>query len=160
NSPNTIIHNASLMNKSTVAPHFQFQGGILHAEGCSLKKLAQQYGTPLYVYSRAAINEAYQSYMQATPDRDVLVCYGMKANSNLALHQVFTRLVAGFDIVSVGELARVIAGGSDPTKIVFSGVGKPGGEIQAALDACIICFNIESIGELERTAAIAAKKNT
>ncbi|HLR29032.1 MAG TPA: diaminopimelate decarboxylase [Paenalcaligenes sp.] len=148
------------MNKSTVAPHFQFQGGILHAEGCSLKKLAQQYGTPLYVYSRAAINEAYQSYMQATPNRDVLVCYGMKANSNLAVLQEFARLGAGFDIVSGGELARVLAAGGDPAKIVFSGVGKHGWEIQAALDAGIKCFNIESIGELERIAAIAAEKDT
>ncbi|HLS17205.1 MAG TPA: diaminopimelate decarboxylase [Paenalcaligenes sp.] len=146
------------MNKSTVAPHFQFRDGILHAEDCSLKKLAEQYGTPLYVYSRAAINQAYQKYMQAAPDREVLVCYGMKANSNLAVLQEFARLGAGFDIVSGGELARVLAAGGDPTKVVFSGVGKHAWEIEAALDAGIKCFNVESIGELERIAAIAAEK--
>src|SRR5690625_7392769 len=95
------------MNKSTVAPHFQFRDGILHAEDCSLKKLAEQYGTPLYVYSRAAINQAYQKYMQAAPDREVLVCYGMKAYSNLAVLLVFVLLWAGFDIVSGGVLVRV-----------------------------------------------------
>src|SRR5690625_6288473 len=112
------------MNKSTVAPHFQFRDGILHAEDCSLKKLAEQYGTPLYVYSRAAINQAYQKYMQAAPDREVLVCYGMKANSNLAVLQEFARLRPGFDIVSRVELARVLAAGWDPITVVFSGVGK------------------------------------
>src|SRR5699024_12757783 len=114
----------------TDSPHFKIQGAILHPECRPFKKLAQQYGTPLYLYSRAAINDAYQSYMQATPDRDVLVCYGMKVNSNLAVLQEFARLGAGFDIVSGGELARVLAAGGDPAKIVFSGVGKHSWEIQ------------------------------
>src|SRR5690625_5936194 len=96
--------------------------------------------------------------MQAALDREVLVCYGMKANSNLAVLQEFARLGAGFDIVSGGELARVLAAGGDPTKVVFSGVGKHAWEIEAALDAGIKCFNVESIGELERIAAIAAEK--
>src|SRR5690625_394250 len=143
------------MTKSNVAPHFQSQDGILHAECCSLKELAKEYGTPLYVYSRAAINEAYRSYMQATPDRDVLVCYGMKANSNLAVLQEFARLGAGFDIVSGGELARVLAAGGDPTKVVFSGVGKHAWDIEAALDAGIKCVKVESMGQIERIAAIA-----
>src|SRR5690625_3426943 len=120
----------------------------------------QPSGPPCCVSSPAAITDAYQSYMQATPARDVLVCYGMKASSNLAVLQEFARLGAGFDIVSGGELARVLAAGGDPSKIVFSGVGKHGWEIEAALEAGIKCFNIESIGELERIAAIAAQKNT
>src|SRR5690625_3747943 len=131
------------MNKSTVAPHFHPRDGILHADDCSLKKLPEQYVTPRYVYSRAAINQACQQYMQAAPAREVLVCYGMKANSNLAVLQEFARLGAGFDIVSGGELARVLAAGGDPTKVVFSGVGKHAWEIEAALDAGIKCFNVE-----------------
>ncbi len=148
------------MNRKTIAPYFQFKDGILYAEDCSLAKLAQRYGTPLYVYSRAAINDAYQSYIQAAPDRDLLICYGMKANSNLAVLQEFARLGAGFDIVSGGELARVLAAGGDPSKVVFSGVGKHRWEIEAALDAGIKCFNVESVGELNRIATIAAEKDT
>src|SRR5690625_3866856 len=146
------------MTHQTVAPHFHYQDGRLYAEGCALENLAKIYGTPLYVYSRQALNDAYQSYIKAAPDRDLLVCYGMKANSNLAVLQEFARLGAGFDIVSGGELARVIAAGGDPAKIVFSGVGKARWEIKAALEAGIKCFNVESIGELERIAEIAAEK--
>src|SRR5690625_6164111 len=94
--------------------------------------------------------------MQAAPDREVLVCYGMKANSNLAVLQEFARLGAGFDIVSGGELARVLAAGGDPTKVVFSGVGKHAWEIEAAFDAGINCFYVESIGDLESIADIDA----
>ena len=143
----------------TVAPHFQFKNDILHAEDVSLEQLAAEFGTPLYVYSRQALNDAWESYRVAAQGRDVLVCYGMKANSNLAILNEFARLGTGFDIVSGGELARVIAAKGDPRKVVFSGVGKQGWEIEAALDAQIKCFNVESEGELLRIAEIAARKN-
>lgn len=140
----------------TVAPHFQFRNGILHAEDVALPDLARAHGTPLYVYSRHALNDAWEAYRSAAQGRDVLVCYGMKANSNLAVLHEFHRLGSGFDIVSGGELARVLAIGGDPAKIVFSGVGKQSWEIRAALDAGVKCFNVESEGELERIAQIAA----
>lgn len=144
----------------TVAPHFQFKNDTLHAEEVSLKQLATDFGTPLYVYSRHALKDAWESYAVAAQNRDVLVCYGMKANSNLAILNEFARLGTGFDIVSGGELARVIAAKGDPKKVVFSGVGKQSWEIEAALDAQIKCFNVESESELLRIAEIAARKNT
>ncbi|HLS21112.1 MAG TPA: diaminopimelate decarboxylase [Paenalcaligenes sp.] len=147
------------MSKNTVAPQFQFKNGILHAEDLALTDLAQAYGTPLYIYSRRALQEALHSYTSAAQGRAMLICYGMKANSNLAVLQEFARLGAGFDIVSGGELARVIAAGGDPAKVVFSGVGKQSWEIEAALDAGIKCFNVESEGELHRIAKIATAKN-
>ncbi len=142
----------------TVATHFQHKDGVLHAENVSLEQLAHDFGTPLYVYSRQALHDAWNSYHQAAQGRDVLVCYGMKANSNLAILNEFARLGTGFDIVSGGELARVIAAKGDPSKVVFSGVGKQRWEIEAALDAHIKCFNVESVAELERIATIAAEK--
>lgn len=142
----------------TVATHFQHKDGVLHAENVSLEQLAHDFGTPLYVYSRQALHDAWNSYHQAAAGRNVLVCYGMKANSNLAILNEFARLGTGFDIVSGGELARVIAAKGDPAKVVFSGVGKQRWEIEAALDAQIKCFNVESVSELERIAAIAAEK--
>ena len=142
----------------TVATHFQHKDGVLHAENVSLEQLAHDFGTPLYVYSRQALHDAWNSYHQAAAGRNVLVCYGMKANSNLAILNEFARLGTGFDIVSGGELARVIAAKGDPAKVVFSGVGKQRWEIEAALDAQIKCFNVESVAELERIAAIAAEK--
>lgn len=147
------------MSTTTVAPQFQFKNGILHAEDVALPDLAKTYGTPLYVYSRRALQDALHAYTDAAQGRSMLVCYGMKANSNLAVLQEFARLGAGFDIVSGGELARVIAAGGNPAKIVFSGVGKQRWEIEAALDAGIKCFNVESEGELHRIAEVAAEKN-
>src|SRR5690606_17914823 len=97
----------------TVAPHFQFQNGTLHAENVPLEQLAQEYGTPLYVYSRQALRDAWEAYRIACEGRNVLVCYGMKANSNLAVLDEFRKLGSGFDIVSGGELARVLAIGGD-----------------------------------------------
>ena len=141
----------------TIAPHFQFQDGVLHAENIPLTELAEQYGTPLYVYSRQALRDAWEAYRVAAQGRDVLVCYGMKANSNLAVLHEFHQLGAGFDIVSGGELARVEAAGGDPSKVVFSGVGKQAWEIRAALEAGVKCFNVESEGELERISAIASE---
>lgn len=142
----------------TVAKHFQFKNGSLHAENVSLTQLAHDFNTPLYVYSRQALHDAWQSYHVAAQGRDVLVCYGMKANSNLAILNEFARLGTGFDIVSGGELARVLAAKGDASKVVFSGVGKQRWEIEAALDAGIKCFNVESEAELERIAEIALEK--
>jgi diaminopimelate decarboxylase len=136
-------------------PYFQFRNNVLHAEDVPLDTLTQQVGTPLYVYSRAALRAAWQTYRDAMGQRQVLVCYGMKANSNLAVLQEFQRQGAGFDIVSGGELKRALAVGADPAKIVFSGVGKLAWEIRAALAADIKCFNVESVAELYRLAELA-----
>jgi diaminopimelate decarboxylase len=129
--------------------------GQLHVEEASLAEVARQFGTPCYVYSRAALTAAYDGYRAALAGRDALICYAVKANSNLAILDVFARLGAGFDIVSGGELARVIRAGGDPAKVVFSGVGKSRHEMRAALEAGILCFNVESASELETLNEIA-----
>jgi len=139
----------------TVAPHFAFKNGVLHAENVSLPALAEEFGTPLYVYSRQALRDAWEAYRVAAEGRNVLVCFGMKANSNLAVLNEFKQLGAGFDIVSGGELARVLAIGGDPGKVVFSGVGKQTWEMQAALKAGVKCFNVESEAELIHLARVA-----
>lgn len=136
---------------------FESRDGILHAEEVPLDAIARRYGTPCYVYSRAAIEGAYREYAQALSGRPALVAYSVKANSNLAVLGVLARLGAGFDIVSGGELQRVIAAGGDPRKVVFSGVGKTESEIGQALDAGILCLNLESAAELDRVAAVAAR---
>ena len=123
--------------------------GQLHVEQVALADLARDFGTPCYVYSRAALTAAHDAYRQALAGRDSLICYAVKANSNLAILNVFARLGAGFDIVSGGELARVLKAGGDPAKVVFSGVGKSRNEMHAALAAGILCFNVESSSELE-----------
>jgi diaminopimelate decarboxylase len=125
---------------------FAYRDGELHAEGVPLSEIAQRFGTPCYVYSRAAIEDAYRAYDSAFAGTDHLVCYAMKANSNLAVLDILARLGSGFDIVSGGELARVLAVGGDPGKVVFSGVGKTEAEMAQALDAGILCFNVESAG--------------
>ena len=137
------------------SPYFRYQNGVLHAEDVPLDSLAAQLGTPLYVYSRAALRSAWETYRDAIGERPVLVCFGMKANSNLAVLKEFARLGAGFDIVSGGELARVLAVGGDPAKVVFSGVGKQAWEMRAALEADVKCFNVESEAELERLSDVA-----
>lgn len=134
--------------------------GVLHCEGVSLERIAATWETPCYVYSRAALTEAFQAYEQALAGHPHLICYAVKANSNLAVLNALTRLGAGFDIVSGGELARVLAAGGDPGKVVFSGVGKTEAEMRAALEAGILCFNVESESELvhlERVAADAGR---
>ena len=123
---------------------FAHRDGVLHVESVSLEAIAHDYGTPCYVYSRAALENSFREFTRACASRDVLICYAMKANSNLAILNLFARLGAGFDIVSAGELARVIAAGGDPGKVVFSGVGKSEAEIRTELDAGILCFNVES----------------
>ncbi|NYT37254.1 diaminopimelate decarboxylase [Allopusillimonas soli] len=139
----------------TTSSPFALHQGVLHAEQVSLAKLARQHGTPLYVYSRHALRQAWQSFQDGAAGRDVLVCYGMKANSNLAVLNEFRQLGAGFDIVSGGELARALAVGADPARIVFSGVGKQVWEMQAALEAGVKCFNVESEDELRRLDEVA-----
>jgi diaminopimelate decarboxylase len=131
--------------------------GVLHVEGVALDRIASEFGTPCYVYSRAALTAAFQDYQTALAGRDALVCYAVKANSNLAILNVFARLGAGFDIVSGGELARVLAAGGDAAKVVFSGVGKKRDEMRAALRAGIHCFNVESASELEQLNSVATE---
>ena len=133
--------------------------GTLHVEGVSLDQLATRFGTPLYVYSRALLKERYEAFTSSFAGApDSLACYAVKANSTLAVLGVLARLGAGFDIVSGGELKRVLMAGGDPSRVVFSGVGKRSEEIAAALDAGILCFNVESEPELDRIAAIAAAR--
>jgi diaminopimelate decarboxylase len=136
---------------------FAYQNGTLCAELLPLDELAQRFGTPCYVYSRAAITAAYAEYSDALAGRDALICYSVKANSNLAVLALMARLGAGFDIVSGGELARVLAAGGDPRKTMFSGVGKTELEIEQALRADVLCINLESEPELERVSAIAGR---
>ncbi len=134
---------------------FAYREGALFAEEAPLEDIARRFGTPCYVYSRAAIEGAYREFTDELAGRASLVCYSVKANSNLAVLSVLARLGAGFDIVSGGELARVIAAGGDPAKVVFSGVGKTEAEIRGALQAGILSINLESEQELERVNAIA-----
>ncbi|MES2757865.1 MAG: diaminopimelate decarboxylase [Pseudomonadota bacterium] len=137
--------------------HFSYQDGVLHAESTPLTAIAEQFGTPTYVYSKAALLENFDSYADACAGRDALVCYAMKANSNLAILDILARRGAGFDIVSGGELLRVLAAGGDPAKVIFSGVGKSVAEMRLALSHDILCFNVESIPELHRLNDVAAE---
>ena len=136
---------------------FAYRDGVLCAEAVPLDDIVRAHGTPCYVYSRAAIEQAYAEYAAALAGRDALVCFSVKSNSNLAVLALLARLGAGFDIVSGGELARVLAAGGDARKTVFSGVGKSEAEIVQALEAGILCLNLESEAELERVAAIATR---
>lgn len=124
-------------------------------EGVPLHTIAERFGTPCYVYSRTALTAAFDAYRNALAGHNALICYAVKANSNLAILNVFARLGAGFDIVSGGELERVLAAGGDPAKVVFSGVGKTRTEMRQALDAGILCFNVESAAELETLNEVA-----
>lgn len=139
---------------------FTYRADRLHCEDVALDELAERFGTPLYVYSRRAIERGYAAYASALEGRSALVCYAVKANSNLAVLDVLARLGAGFDIVSGGELARVLAAGGDASKVIFSGVGKSEGEIEAALRTDIACFNVESAPELDRIDATARRLET
>ncbi|NHC02501.1 diaminopimelate decarboxylase [Acinetobacter sp. 187] len=131
--------------------------GVLHAEQCSLDQLAQQYGTPLYVYSKATFEKHYLDMDRAFDFIDHQICFAVKSNSNLAVLNVLAKLGSGFDIVTGGELARVLAAGGDASKIVFSGLGKTEADIQKALEVGIACFNVESYAELDRIQAVAAR---
>src|SRR5690349_8952262 len=136
--------------------HFSYRDGVLHAESIPLSRVAEEFGTPTYVYSKAALLQNFAAYADACRGRDALVCYAMKANSNLAIVDLLARAGAGFDIVSSGELLRVIAAGGDPKKVIFSGVGKTVAEMRLALEHDILCFNVESIPELHRLNEVAA----
>jgi diaminopimelate decarboxylase len=136
---------------------FAYRGGALCAEQVSLEEIARRFGTPCYVYSRAVIERNFGEFASALSGRAALIAYSVKANGNLALLALLARLGAGFDIVSGGELARVVAAGGDTRKVVFSGVGKSVGEIEQALVAGILCLNLESAAELERVAGIARR---
>ncbi|SDY55857.1 diaminopimelate decarboxylase [Nitrosomonas sp. Nm58] len=138
---------------------FTYQHGQLYAEAASLVDIAKEFGTPCYVYSRAALIAAYQEFDRAFADHDHLICYAVKANSNLAILNMLARLGSGFDIVSGGELLRVLKAGGDPRKIVFSGVGKNQDEMRAALAAGILCFNVESEMELLSLNQLAKEMN-
>ena len=136
---------------------FALNDGQLLAESVPLADIASRFGTPCYVYSRAALESALNEFQQELTGIDSLLCYALKANSNLAVLNVFARLGAGFDIVSLGELKRALAAGADPKKIVFSGVGKSVAEMVFALDTGILCFNVESVPELERLNEVATR---
>ncbi|NTV69618.1 MAG: diaminopimelate decarboxylase [Azonexaceae bacterium] len=140
---------------------FALKNGVLHAESVALPTIADQFGTPAYVYSRAALEASLREFHDVLgthpAGQGALVCYAAKANSNLAILNLFARLGAGFDIVSGGELQRVLAAGADPKKVVFSGVGKTAAEMKQGLEAGIFCFNIESIPELERLNEVAGQ---
>lgn len=148
------IHPESFVKK---LPTLSYQQGLLAIEEVSTQQLVQQYGTPLYVYSKKAVLDAYQAYTDSFAEIDHQICYAVKANSNLAVLKVLAEAGAGFDLVSSGELARVLAAGADPSKIVFSGVGKTVAEMKAALQAGIGCFNVESLSELDTLNAVAAE---
>jgi diaminopimelate decarboxylase len=136
---------------------FAYRNGALCAEQVPLEEIARRFGTPCFVYSRAAIERQYRAFAQALEGRKALVAYSVKANSSLAVLALMARLGAGFDIVSGGELARVLAAGGDPRKVLFSGIGKTEAEIEQALEAGILCLNIESEAELERVDAVAVR---
>ncbi|MEX1080592.1 MAG: diaminopimelate decarboxylase [Halofilum sp. (in: g-proteobacteria)] len=138
--------------------HFDYRDGRLYAERMALSELAARFGTPQYVYSRAALEQQWHAFDRALGARPHRVCYAVKANSNLAVLDTLARLGSGFDIVSVGELERCLAVGADPAGIVYSGVAKRAEEMGRALEVGIGCFNVESAAELERLAAVAAAR--
>ncbi len=136
---------------------FAIKNNHLHVEKRALADIAREFSTPCYVYSKDALTQAFNNFSAGFADCQHLVCFAVKANPNLAILNLFARLGAGFDIVSGGELARVLAAGGDPKKIVFSGVGKTEAEMQAALNADIFCFNVESASELKRLNQVALR---
>ncbi len=131
--------------------------GHLLADGIDLAALAEQFGTPLYVYSRSHIEATFELFRSAVKGRNATICYALKANSNLAIIELMGRLGCGFDIVSGGELERVIAAGCDPRQVLFSGVGKSVAEMTRALEVGVRCFNVESLAELERLDQVAGR---
>ncbi|QFU03302.1 Diaminopimelate decarboxylase [Halomonas sp. THAF5a] len=140
--------------------HFDYRDGVLYGEDVPLTRIADEFGTPCYVYSRATLARHYRAYAEALGGHPHLICYAVKANSNLAVLGLLAKMGAGFDIVSVGELERVLAAGGDPARVVFSGVAKQEAEMARALEAGIKCFNVESRPELERLNAVAERLGT
>ncbi len=150
------------MSQSTLPghPHIHYANGQLQVEGCALNALAQAHGTPLFVYSKASMLAALAAYQRGFAGRKAQICYAMKANSTLGILQVFAQAGCGFDIVSGGELERVLAAGGDPAKVIFSGVGKTRQEMARALQVGIGCFNVESEAEIDVLNAVALSLNT
>ena len=147
------------MTTQMPCPQYRYENDELMCEEVLLSPLAEQFGTPLYVYSKSAILDAFNVYQTILQDTPHLVCYALKANANLAIIELLAQAGAGFDIVSGGELARVLAAGGDPHKVIYSGVGKTAKEIAFALENEIHCFNVESIPELDRIQEVAASMN-
>lgn len=137
--------------------NFHYKNAQLMVENVSLNDIAKRYGTPAYVYSKAALQQAYHAFSEGLQGHNHLICFAVKSNPSLAILHLFAQLGAGFDIVSGGELARVLAAGGDASKVVFSGVGKSASEIQQALRANIACFNVESAAELQRINQLAGE---
>jgi len=135
--------------------YFEYRNNQLYAEGIAVQDIANEFGTPCYIYSRATFERHWKAFDSALTGSPHLVCYAVKANSNIAVLNILARLGSGFDIVSVGELERVLAAGGDPAKVVFSGVAKRPAEIERALQAGIHCFNVESESELHRINQVA-----
>ena len=152
-----VLHRHQVLPKSNSLNTFSFQNNILHAESVSVTDLMEAYGSPLYIYSRAEIEDNWREFDQAFGSHPHLICYAVKANSTLAVLNVLAKIGSGFDIVSIGELQRVIAAGGDPAKCVFSGVAKTRSDIQQALEIGIYCFNVESVGELDRIESVAGE---
>lgn len=139
--------------------YFNYQQQELYAEDCSVAEIARRFGTPCYIYSRATLDNRWQAFANALKNHPGQVCYAVKANSNLAILNILARLGAGFDIVSVGELERVLVAGGNPHQVVFSGVAKKEEEMKRALEVGIQCFNIESLAEIDRLQQIALEQN-
>ncbi|HIP81729.1 MAG TPA: diaminopimelate decarboxylase [Leucothrix mucor] len=139
--------------------YFNYKNGELFAEDVAINKIASMHGTPCYVYSHATFERHWRAFNDAFGDHPHLICYSVKANSNIAILNLLARLGSGFDIVSIGELERVLKAGGDPAKVVFSGVGKRADEMQRALEVGIRCFNVESEDELERLNEVAGSIN-
>ncbi|MCB1811585.1 MAG: alanine racemase, partial [Candidatus Competibacteraceae bacterium] len=137
--------------------HFNYRDGQLWAEDVAVQAIAAEFGTPVYIYSRATIERHWRAFDEALGAHPHLICYAVKANSNLAVLNVMARLGSGFDVVSVGELERVLAAGGKPDKILFSGVGKQAAELARALEVGIRCFNVESEAELHLLNQVAGK---
>jgi diaminopimelate decarboxylase len=136
-----------------------YKNNVMHMDDINLKELASKHGTPLYVYSKKYLEDRFNQFNTAIIDKDLLVCYAVKANSNIAILQLMAKMGAGFDIVSCGELSRVIKAGGDPKKVVYSGVAKSEQDIKFALDKGILCFNVESEAELLRINEVACSLN-
>ncbi|NBW78914.1 MAG: diaminopimelate decarboxylase, partial [Betaproteobacteria bacterium] len=150
-SPSSLPSRPSLSG----SPYLAYRNDELYLEEVCLNDLAQNYGTPLFVYSKAHMLHALAAYQRGFAGRNAQICYAMKANSSLGVLQVFAQAGCGFDIVSGGELQRVLAAGGDPAKVIFSGVGKTPAEMRQAMHAGIGCFNVESVAELEVLNAVA-----
>ena len=136
--------------------YFNYKDNVLYAEACAVTDIAAKFATPCYIYSRATLERHWHAFDHAFGDQAHLICYAVKANSNIGILNLFARLGSGFDVVSVGEIERVLRAGGEPSKIVFSGVGKKATEMQRALEIGIHCFNVESEAELERLNQVAA----